>query len=363
MDFDYLKEYIKKNDLTESILEELDCEIFMNTDNYISASLPDRFKSDNKGNVHIYKESLVSRIWTRSVKGDIFNIIAYILDCEPHEAKNWFIKTFKIKEDVSNYKKKKPVNQWLKMLHSRKRHKGSNDPIDESLLLDYEYVNSIPFIEDGISEDTQIEFEIGFDMDTKRFTIPVRDENGSLVGVKGRRVPSVFGSCASFMPESKYIYIEKMDKTLEVYGLYKTKSHMHEQRQAFFFEAEKSVMQAWDFGYKNTGAFSGSDISPIQAKKMRQVKANGVKIYLGFDSDKNPLDDEELLKSIKRSMKTDFYLLPTWEWEEEYASPTDLGKERFEKLIDKAVEIRYNLIEDSDEEDTDDLSLEELLNL
>lgn len=76
---------------------------------------------------------------------------------------------------------------------------------------------------DGISEPTQIEFEIGFDMDTKRFTIPIRNENGKLVGVKGRRVAKELGVCASVMPESKYIYIEKMDKTLEVYGLYKTK--------------------------------------------------------------------------------------------------------------------------------------------
>ena len=363
MDFDYLKKYIKDNDLVESILHELDCEIFMNNDNYISASLPDRFNSDNKANIHIYKESLVSRIWTRSVKGDIFNVIAYVLDCESFEAKNWFIKKFGIKEDVSNYRKKKPVNQWLKMLHSRKRPSGENKVIDDSILFEYDYVNSIPFMNDGISEETQIEFEIGFDLETKRFTIPIRNESGKLVGVKGRRVPKELGVCASVMPDSKYIYIEKMDKTLEVYGLYKTKEHMHESKKAFFFEAEKSVMQAWDFGYKNTGAFSGSDISPVQATKMRQVKLNGCKIYIGFDSDKNPMEDEELMKSIKRSLKTDFYLLPTWEWEEEYSSPTDLGKERFEKLVDKAIEIRYNIIEDSDDEEDEDMSLEELLNL
>ena len=364
MDFDYLKKYIKDNDLTVPILEELNCDIFINNENYVSASLPDRFNSDNKGNIHIYKDSLVSRIWTRSVKGDIFNVIAYVLDCESFEAKNWVIETFKIKQDVANYRKKKPVNQWLKMLHSRKKYCGKNEAIDESILLDYEYVNSVPFLEDGISEPTQIEFEIGFDLDSKRFTIPIRNEDGQLVGVKARRVPKTHGVCASIMPESKYIYIERMDKSLEVYGLYKTKPHMIETKKIFLFESEKSVMQAWDFGYKNTGAFSGSDISPIQGKKVRQIKTtSGADIYIGYDSDKNPLEDEELMESIKRSLKTDFYLLPTWEWEEEYCSPTDLGEKRFEELLDKAIKVRYNIIEDSDENDMEDLSLEELLNL
>lgn len=89
----------------------------------------------------------MSRIWTRSVRGDIFNVIAYVLECEPFEAKNWFIKKFGIKEDVSNYKKREPVNQWIKMLHTRKRASGENKEIDESVLFDYEYVRFNSFLE------------------------------------------------------------------------------------------------------------------------------------------------------------------------------------------------------------------------
>ena len=60
------------------------------------------------------------------------------------------------------------------------------------------------FNEDGVSYDTQAEFEIGYDEFTNRITIPIRDDLGNLVGVKARyfyrQVPE---------DEQKFMYIEK----------------------------------------------------------------------------------------------------------------------------------------------------------
>ena len=57
--------------------------------------------------------------------------------------------------------------------------------------------------EDNIDYSTQKEFEIGFDEESNRYTIPIRSEIGDVVGVKGRyfdrKVPE---------GENKYIYLD-----------------------------------------------------------------------------------------------------------------------------------------------------------
>ena len=63
------------------------------------------------------------------------------------------------------------------------------------------YVNDL-FFKDNIDYGTQAKFEVGYDEQTNRITIPIRDEIGTLVGVKGR----MFGK-AQKDGELKYLYI------------------------------------------------------------------------------------------------------------------------------------------------------------
>ena len=77
-------------------------------------------------------------------------------------------------------------------------------PIPEKILTYYKsYVNDM-FMEDGVSYDTQREFEIGYDEESNRITIPIRDDLGNLVGVKGRYFYRK-------IPEDimKFLYLEK----------------------------------------------------------------------------------------------------------------------------------------------------------
>ena len=55
-------------------------------------------------------------------------------------------------------------------------------------------------------------FEIGYDLDSHRITFPVRDEIGTLVGVKGRALYEWQGD--------KYIYLERCAKSHILYGLW-----------------------------------------------------------------------------------------------------------------------------------------------
>ena len=100
------------------------------------------------------------------------------------------------------------------------------------------------FKEDNIDYETQQEFEIGYDECSNRITIPIRDDLGNLVGIKGRyfyrNVPS---------NEEKYIYLEKCAKSQILYGLYKTINYIKSANRVFVVEAEKGVHQLYGQGY------------------------------------------------------------------------------------------------------------------
>lgn len=72
-------------------------------------------------------------------------------------------------DDESNYEEMQPLK-----------------PIKENVLSYYFPAVNDYFLKDNISYDTQMLFEIGYDDVSNRITIPVRDEMGTLVGVKGR---------------------------------------------------------------------------------------------------------------------------------------------------------------------------------
>ena len=73
------------------------------------------------------------------------------------------------------------------------------------------------FHNDNISYEVQREFEIGYDDFSNRITIPIRDEIGSLVGVKGRLFQRELTD-----DEMKYLYIEPCNRSQILYGLHKS---------------------------------------------------------------------------------------------------------------------------------------------
>lgn len=101
------------------------------------------------------------------------------------------------------------------------------------------FVNDL-FYEDHITYTTQKDFEIGFDPETNRYTIPIRSEIGDLVGVKGRyfyrEVPS---------NENKYVYLEPCSKSKILYGLYKTMPYI---KIKTLYMLQKQRKQYYSFG-------------------------------------------------------------------------------------------------------------------
>lgn len=297
MDAQYLKEYIIINDKTEYVLEELGCKhIRLHNNTYYSCAFP-FVESDNKNGMLVYIDNLYVHSNTKNIKdkygnSDIVSLICYVKDMYFTKALKWLADILGLDYYKEEQEEIPESLQYTKMLIDMSEgddfvNEIKLKPISEKVLSYYKsYVNDM-FYNDGISYSTQREFEIGFDIHTQRYTIPIRDELGTLVGVKGRYYKKD-------SDEEKYLYLEPCSKSQVLYGLYKTMEYIKEKNEVIVVESEKSVMVLWSQGIRNVVAIGGHDLSKTQVEKITRL---GIKeIILCYDEDVNRMDNGKINK-------------------------------------------------------------------
>lgn len=306
MNVKQLKEFIIVNEKVEHILEELGCHSIKSNDGgrYYSAGFPD---GDNKKALVVYTDSLNVDSYTRNIEdkygsSDIISLVSFIKDMYFTQAIKWLTDTLGL-DYYAEEENEVPMSlQITQMLIDMSNGLDKSEeiehlkPISEDILKYYKpYLNDM-FYNDGVSYATQMEFEIGFDPHSLRYTIPIRDELGSLVGVKGRSVVK----CSD---EEKYIYLERCAKSKILYGLHKALPYIKEKRQVIVVESEKSVMVLWSYGIRNVVAIGGHKLSKYQVEKLTRLGVE--EIILCYDEDVHRREDgridrEEYLKEASK---------------------------------------------------------------
>ena len=337
MDIEILKEHILENNFIPTILEELGCHHIRKKDGYFQCANPD---GDNVTAVCVYENTNLTTInYTRDISNgknihtDLISLVEFYKNETFPYAVKWICDVLDI-DYYSNLDEDVPKSlQLTKMLiemqsvDTEAETEKPLKPIPEKILSYFKpYVNDM-FNEDGVSYDTQAEFEIGYDEFTNRITIPIRDDLGNLVGVKARyfyrQVPE---------DEQKFMYIEKCARSQILYGLYKTINFIKKAQRVFVTEAEKGVQQLYDKGYFEAVATGGSKISKSQIDKLIRLC---VPIIFVFDKD---ITKEELDDIASRFIDgTEVYaLIDTIGILNEKESPTD-NISKFEQLLEKCM--------------------------
>ena len=337
MDIEILKEHILENNFIPTILEELGCHHIRKKDGYFQCANPD---GDNVTAVCVYENTNLTTInYTRDISNgknihtDLISLVEFYKNETFPYAVKWICDVLDI-DYYSNLDEDLPKSlQLTKMLiemqsvDTEAETEKPLKPIPEKILSYFKpYVNDM-FNEDGVSYDTQAEFEIGYDEFTNRITIPIRDDLGNLVGVKARyfyrQVPE---------DEQKFMYIEKCARSQILYGLYKTINFIQRSQRVFVTEAEKGVQQLYDKGYFEAVATGGSKISKSQIDKLTRLC---VPIIFVFNKD---ITKEELDDIASRFIDgTEVYaLIDTIGILNEKESPTD-NISKFEQLLEKCM--------------------------
>lgn len=292
-----IKKQLLREDKIEEVLEALDCESIKKEQRggLVTAQLPERFGSSNKRAVQVYvNEAMTAKIRNISdFSGDIFSLVAFLkFKSEASEVQDRFKDSINFIADLFGWKissgkqkRKRDYTTPLKLLASKSKgfaHRVANEPIEERVLNGFKQMPDYSWYKEGISLSTQEFYQIGFDFQTHRITIPIRNEKGELVGVKGRLIKPE--DVDDYNP--KYNYIYKCNISQEWFNMYVAREEIIRKKKVYIFESEKSVMKLHSHGILNAVAISSSDISEAQVSMIKNLGLD-IDIVLCYDKDKS----------------------------------------------------------------------------
>ena len=293
MDTQRLKEHILDNNLIPNILEELGCHHIRQRSDMVQAANPD---GDNPTAICVYlNENLTTLNYTRQIlpsgqtrTTDIYDLVVFLRDCSFFEALKWLCELcgldYYAEEDEvpESLQILQFLNQMNKECVEEETDYSPLKPIDPSVLNYYMPIGNILFERDGISLSTQRFFEVGYDPQTNRLTIPIYSEIRHLVGVKGRLFQEKIEE-----GQNKYLYLFNCNKGKVLFGLDKNLDAIMNQGKVYVVESEKAVMQMYDMGYYGV-ATGGSKITKHQINMLTRL---GVQIIFAYDKD---IEENEL---------------------------------------------------------------------
>ena len=180
------------------------------------------------------------------------------------------------------------------------------------------------WIKEDISYDIQKLFDIRYNVIDNQIIIPKRDIDGKLVSIKARNLNP---------HDIKYVHIVNSSDGNHLYPLWINKDDIFIENKVIIVESEKSVLKAFNYGFKNILALGSNSITKQQRKLIREyLNEDDGEIIFALDKD---LD----LKHIERQRKKfkDFNCNFSYIIDEECLigdkdSPLDMGKEVFIKL-------------------------------
>ena len=289
MDIRDLKEEILNRELLPDILAEIGCHHIVDRGEYISCGNKD---GDNPRSIVVYKNEYISCTnYTRQItkngrSADIFDLISYFEDCSFAEAMKFVCSLSGI--DYYGERDELPeALQIIKMLKDMELHDDEEDntplkPIPDEVLGYFLPYGNKMWEDEGVSLTTQAEFNIGYDPQSDYITIPIFDELGSVIGIKGR----YFGEPDEY--HTKYTHIWPCNKSRILYGYWQNKVYIKNSKYIIVVESEKSVLKLAECGIRNVVSTGGKTISKYQVEL---ISRTGCTPILALDKD---VQEEEL---------------------------------------------------------------------
>lgn len=253
--------------------------------------------------------------------------------------------------------KEKPVQQYndsewlgrLKAAQKKQRSIPTLPALNENILDVFCYIPHEAWLNEHISREALSRFEIGYYGLTNQITIPHRDKDGRLIGVRGR-----FLNKEDEKNIGKYVPLQIEGKFLShrlgcnLYGLYVVKEKVEKIKKIMLVEGEKSCLQAYSYFGEDSFvvAVCGSEISATQIKILNEL--NVEEIIVGFDRDYHDPESFEaglwwdrMLKKVAPlvSYTKVSICLDTKDRLGYKDSPFDKGKEVLLELLDEKVTI------------------------
>lgn len=253
---------------------------------------------------------------------------------------------------------------WINRIkNAKKKQKAipTLSEINENVLEIFDYRPHEAWLNENISREALSQFEIGYWGEHDAITIPHRDKEGRLIGLRLRYLDEndikKIGKYVPAMIEGKFLS-HQLGSNL--YGISQCGDKIKKIKKCMLVEAEKSVLQA--FSYYNEDCFTvaacGSAITATQIKILLNDLGIEELIYAP-DRDYHESDSFEAQvwwnKTIKKLAPLVPYVKVTLLADRldrlEYKdSPTDKGIEILNQLLDEKIAVTMDMVREVEEE-------------
>lgn len=338
-----------------SILEEVGAEPKEQGGKIIARTVCHNSAHEGKHKLEFYTDNKLFHCYTECGTLNIFDVVMKSLHMEFKEALNYICKMSGIdNNNLTGFQNgfSKNVDEETENFFNRfkTKERAVVEPfkvLNENILYYYYPFYHYTWIKDGIEIPTMRKFGIKYDIENNRIIIPHRDIEGSLIGVRARNLNEI-----DILEGRKYMPIYHKGKDLlnhatgnNLYGIFENKEDINNVKTIILMESEKGVMQLDSFNMPYGVAISGSTLSIEQIDLIKQL--NVTEVILALDKEFNTIGDEleniyanKVKKSFIDKLKLYFKLSIVWDTQDllDYKdSPTDKGKEVFEKLLKERV--------------------------
>ena len=241
--------------------------------------------------------------------------------------------------------------EWINRLKSVKKNSKAVPnltEINENILDIFWYAPYQGWLDEHITREAMSRFEIGYYGLTNQITIPHRDINERLIGIRGR-----FLNDEDAERFGKYVPLQIGGRFLShqlgsnLYGIHVAKDKIQQCKKVMLVEAEKSVLQAYSYFGEDSFVVGlcGSNISKTQIKIiLEQLKVE--EVIVGMDREYGDSDTFEATAYYQKLVKkvaplvpyVRVYLVLDKEHRLDYKdSPTDKGKDILLQLMKEKI--------------------------
>ena len=225
----------------------------------------------------------------------------------------WICSVCGIPFDFSDTEQKTIDYDWKKDLYKYRKGKKSLDNseikvYDDDVLNYFKGTYAFEWLDYGISKETMDKFEIGYYTYRNQITIPVRDRNGLLRGIRVRNMDEklIEEGCPRYVPltlldSTTY----KFPTNSVMYGEYQNEEEIKRRKECWIVESEKSTLRL-DTLMNGKGIALGMMGSALSDDNVKYILSLGInKLTILADSDFHDMseDDEDWVKFEQKILK------------------------------------------------------------
>lgn len=350
MDANEFKQALSVNDIY-SLLESINAEPFISPSNKNIINCKTICHDGDGHNLRYYADTFSFHCYSHCGTLSIYDLISKVYDIQFFDSFKFVLSYFNYSISDMNITKSSYVdendmsffNRWEK----DKEHQYLSS-IDKSVLNTYYNQYYKGWIDEGISIQSMVKFNIKHNLKDKQIIIPHYDEFDNLVGVRCRNLDKeLVNEGKKYMPV--YINNQLMNHPTGsvLYGLNFNKDDINKIKKVILFESEKAVLQL-DTMMPNMSigvCLSGSNLTNNQVNILNSLNVNEVIIALDKEFDDIGTVEEEfyaskIQSSIVNKITSFFNVSIIWDLEndlETKMSPTDAGPAVFKKLLNNRI--------------------------